>query len=119
MNDTTKNNLMAKALTFDASGAIVAKINNEMPVIGGEIITLPFVPEGDMIGGYGELYLLGERAGATFAASEHANFIEDNTLFKGTARYDGRPIIAESFIAVNIENKAVTKTLDFAKGSEV
>lgn len=119
MNDTTKNKLMAKALTFDASGAIVAKINNEMPVIGGEIITLPFVPEGDMIGGYGELYLLGERAGATFAASEHANFIEDNTLFKGTARYDGRPIIAEAFIGVNIENKDVTKILEFAKGSEV
>lgn len=119
MNDVTKNNLIAKSITFDASGALVAKINNEMPVIGGEIITLPFIPDGDIVGGYGELYLLGERAGATFAASEHAQFIEDNTIFKGTARYDGLPVIAEGFIAVNIANKAVTKTLEFAKGNEV
>jgi len=83
------------------------------------IIILPFIPDGDIVGGYGELYLLGERAGATFAVSEHAQFIEDNTIFKGTARYDGTPVIAEAFIAINIENKAVTKKLAFKEGDQV
>lgn len=119
MNDLTYNKLIAKALTFDSSGAITSKINSEMPVIGGQIIVLPFIPNGDIIGGYGDLYLLGERAGATFAVSEHAQFIEDNTIFKGTARYDGTPVIAEAFIAINIENKEVTKTLDFTEGQSV
>ena len=74
-----------------------------MPVIGGVIEVLNFVPDNTIIGGFFDLYLLGERAGAKFAQSEHVFFIQDQTAFKGTARYDGQPVIAEAFVAIGLE----------------
>ncbi len=115
MNEETKTKLLSKAIAFDSSGTIVANINNTMPIIGGEIEILEFMKDGDIAGGYLSTYLLGERAGATFAASEHAQFIEDNTVFKGTARYDGVPAIAEAFVLFNIDNATPTKTIEFAQ----
>lgn len=102
MNETTKNALAAEALTINAAGAIVTGINNQMPIIGGEIVELNFMPDNVIVGGYGELYLLAERAGGQFASSEHVRFTDDQTVFKGTARYDGIPVIAEGFVAIGI-----------------
>ena len=56
-----------------------------------------------IIGGFFDLYLLGERAGAKFAQSEHVFFIQDQTAFKGTARYDGQPVIPEGFVVIGLE----------------
>ncbi len=105
MSSNTFATLQAKALTINAAGAIVSGQTNTMPIIGGDVEFLDFIPDDHIIGGYGSLYLLAERAGATFAQSEHAQFIEDNTVFKGTARYDGRPIFGEAFIAINISQE--------------
>lgn len=105
MNSNTFSTLKAKALTINAAGVIVSGQNNTMPIIGGEVVTLDFIPDDVIIGGYGSLYLLAERAGATLAQSEHVQFIEDNTVFKGTARYDGRTVIGEGFVAINISQE--------------
>ncbi len=102
MNSQTLAALQAKALGFNAAGAIVSGMQNTFPIVGGDVVILDFIPVGHIIGGYGSLYLLAERAGAQFAQSEHAQFIQDNTVFKGTARYDGRPVFGEAFVAINI-----------------
>ena len=102
MSTNTKSTLTAKALTINAAGAIVSGQTNTMPIVGGDIVTLDFIPDNVIIGGYGCHYLLVERAGATLAQSTEVQFIEDNTVFKGTARYDGRPVIGEGFVAINI-----------------
>ena len=102
MNETTYTALIAAAMAVDAGGAIVAGVNGVMPVIGGKIEVLDFIPDNVIVGGYFDLYLLGERAGTKLAQSEHARFIEDRTVFKGTARYDGQPAIAEGFVAIGI-----------------
>ena len=102
MNETTKNAVMAESISINAAGAVVAGVNEQMPVVGGDIVVLNFMPDNVIVGGYGELYLLAERAGAEFAQSEHVRFIEDQTVFKGTARYDGVPVIAEGFVAIGI-----------------
>lgn len=114
MNDTTKNKLTAEGLSINAAGAIVSGMNNTMPVVGGDIVTLDFVPDGDMIFGYFDLYLLAQRAGAQLAQSEHVRFIEDQTVFKGTARYDGMPVFGEAFGAMNIDGKTPTTSATFA-----
>ncbi len=114
MNRKTRMTLLSKAITFNAAGAIVAGMNGTMPVEGGDIVELPFIPDNEIIGGYGELYLLAERAGAQLAASEHVRFIEDQTVFKGTARYDGMPVFGEGFVIVNIANTAPITTVTFA-----
>lgn len=103
MNETTYTKLMAETVSVNANGQIVTGVAGTMPVIGGVIEVLNFIPDNTIIGGYFDLYLLGERAGAQFAQSEHVFFIQDQTAFKGTARYDGQPVIAEAFVAIGLE----------------
>lgn len=105
MSSNTFAILQAKALTINAAGAIVSGQNNTMPIIGGDLVLLDFIPDNVIIGGYGSLYLLAERAGANLAQSEHVRFVEDQTVFKGTARYDGRPVFGEAFVAINISQE--------------
>lgn len=115
MNEKTKNFLLSKLLTFNAAGALVSALNNTMPIVGGEIIVLPFMSDYDIAGGYGSLYLLAERSGAQLATSEHVKFLEDQTVFKGTARYDGRPVFGEAFVILNINNTDPTTSVTFAE----
>lgn len=114
MNETTYTTLVAEAMSIDAGGAIVSGVNGAMPVIGGVIEVLNFVPDNVIIGGYFDLYLLAERAGQKFATSEHVRFIQDQTVFKGTARYDGKPVIAEGFVAIGINGTTPTAAMTFA-----
>lgn len=116
MNEKTFTKLVANALTINAAGAIVTGQNGTMPVIGGAIEKLSFIPDDVIIGGYGDLYLLAERAGTAISQSEHAKFIEDQTVFKGTARYDGLPVIAEGFVAIGIGGtKPTANAVTFAE----
>lgn len=116
MNEATHTKLVANALTINASGAIVSGQGNTMPIIGGAIEILEFIPDDVIIGGYGDLYLLAEREGTTIAQSEHVRFIEDQTVFKGTARYDGMPVIAEGFVGIGIGGIApVADAVTFAE----
>lgn len=114
MNDTTFTKLRAEGLSINAAGAIVSGINGTMPVAGGVVEVLDFIPDNDIITGYFDLYLLAERAGIRLDQSEHVKFIEDRTVFRGTARYDGLPVIAEGFALMNINNTKPTTTITFA-----
>lgn len=100
MNDSTYKAILAQSLNNNAAGALVAGVDGTMPVLGGDIVVLNFVPANTIIFGYFDLYLLAERAGAQFATSEHVRFLNDQTVFKGTARYDGAPIIREAFAVI-------------------
>ena len=102
MNETTYTKIVAEAMVIDAGGAIVSGVNGTMPVIGGVIEVLNFIPDNVIIGGYFELYVLAERRGPQFATSEHVRFLQDQTVMKGTARYDGQPVIAEGFVAIGL-----------------
>lgn len=115
MNETTYNTFMAESLSINATGAVVAGMNATMPVVGGDVVKLDFIPDNNIIAGYGDLYLLAERAGAVLAQSEHALFTEDKTVFKGTARYDGLPVIAEGFVAIGINAAVPTTSMTFAE----
>lgn len=114
MNDKTYATIIANALTVDSAGAIVAGVNGRMPVIGGIIEVLSFIPDDVIIAGYFDLYLLGERAGMEIRNSEHVHFLADETVYKGTARYDGQPVIAEAFVAIGIDGTTPDDTMTFA-----
>ena len=108
MSEKTYTKLMAATVSVDAEGRIVSGISDRMPVIGGIIEVLEFIPENIIIGGSFDLYHLAERAGAQFMTSEHVRFLQDQTVFKGTARYDGKPVIAEAFVVMSLLNTAVS-----------
>ena len=114
MNDKTYTTLAASTVVTTADGRIVSAVVDRMPVIGGIIEVLDFVPDNVIIGGFFDLYLLAERKGITLAQSEHVQFIQDRTVFKGTARYDGKPAIAEGFVAIGIKGTTPNATMTFA-----
>ncbi len=115
MNRKTKAHIMAKAVTMNAAGAITAQVNDEMPIVGGRVETLDFMADGDIVGGFGSLFLLINRKEIKMGSTDQARFIEDQTLFKATARYDGKPVFGEGFVAVNILGNEVKTTIDFAE----
>ena len=114
MNSKTYAALKSKLITFTATGDIVANLFGSLPIVTGDIDVLEFIPDGDIIGGYGDLYLLAMRSGMTIESSTHVQFIQDNTVFRGKQRADGMPIIPGAFVAININNQAVTTVMDFA-----
>lgn len=115
MNETTRTFIAAQGMTINAEGVLVSAANGTMPVIGGAVEILDFIPDYVIIGGYFEDYLLAERKGEQFATSEHVRFLQDETVMKGTARYDGMPVIAEAFVAIGINGTTPNSTMTFAE----
>lgn len=114
MNSKTYALLKSKLITFTGTGDIVANLFGMLPIVGGDVDILEFIPDGDIIGGYGDLYLLSQRSNMTIESSTEVQFIQDNTVFKGKQRADGQPIIPGAFVAININNQAVTTAMTFA-----
>lgn len=115
MNDFTRQDIQIRALAFNANAALMSGIENSMPVIGGEIITLEFMPNHMVVGGFGGEYLLVEREGGNFGSHDGPLYIQDKTVFKGTARYDGQPASGEAFVAFTYDNTAPLTKMSFAK----
>ena len=114
MNRKTHLHIMAKALAFDANAALQAN-TSLMPIIGGRIVEFEDdqISDNEIIGGYFDNYLMIERSGVKFANSDIPMFLQDQTLFKATARYDGKPIFGEGFVIVNFANTSPTTTATF------
>lgn len=73
---------------------------------GTRIVFSQYAPTDTIILGDFKKYLLGERRGVQISSSTEVRFIQDETVFKGTARYDGKPIYPEYFVVITIEATA-------------
>lgn len=114
MNSKTLATLQSKAILATALGRYVTFDGMTMPIIGGDVEILEFIPDGDIVGGYGNLYLWAQRSGMTIDASREVQFIQDNTVFRGKERADGMPVIPGAFVAININGASVTTSMVFA-----
>lgn len=114
MNRKTHIKLMAKALAFDSSAALAAGLSNTFPVVGGDIVELPFMADNDIAGGFGGLMRMVEREGMAIASSDIPLFLRNMTVFRTLGRYDGKPAVGEGFVLVNFHNTVPTKTISFA-----
>lgn len=114
MNSKTYAKLRSKLITFTATGDIVANLYGYLPIITGDVDILEFIPDNDIIGGYGDLYLWVRRGAMQIDLSTEVQFIQDNTVFRGKERADGAPVIPGAFVAINIANTDVTTVMDFA-----
>ena len=101
-------------LIFTNEGQPVTNMPEVMPFVDGDIDILEFIPDGDIICGYGDLYLLAIRGGLTIRSSTEVQFIQDNTVFLGKERADGAPVIPSAFVAININGTSPTTTMTFA-----
>ena len=104
MNENTLTALKVAGLSVTAAGAVVTAMDGTMPVTGGVIEVLDFMPDNMIVGGYFDLYLLAEREGITFEESDHVMFLSRKRVYMANARYDGKPTIAEGFVAIGINN---------------
>ena len=114
MNKKTHTKLIAESMGVNSAAAITAGMNGEMPVVGGAIEEFKEIPDDTIIFGYFKNYTLVERAGTQIGQSEHVKFLDDQTVFKGTARYDGDLAIREAFAIYGIGKAPVTTAPKFA-----
>lgn len=114
MNSKTYYMLRSRLIAYNYEGYPVFNQPETMPFIGGNIDILEFIPDGDIIGGYGDLYLWVQRSGMQIELSREVQFIQDNTVFRGKERADGAPVIPAAFVAFNINNVDVTTVMTFA-----
>ena len=105
MNRKTHLHILTRALKYNSAAALVA--NTEMfPIIGGSVIEFEDneLADYEIIGGFGGNYLAIEREGAEFSSSDQPLYLNNQTVFKGWARYDGMPLAGEAFVIVNYAN---------------
>lgn len=114
MNKRTHLDLIIEAMGTNMAAAIVSGMGSTMPIVGGTIEELEYMADGDIAFGYMSNYKIVQRKGMQIGQSEHVRFIQEQTVFKGTARYDGKPIIAESFALMNINGNEPAKKIRFA-----
>jgi len=113
MNRATHMDIKAKALAFIPAALLTAG-DGTFPVIGGTIEECELVGDNEIVGGFGSLYLLSEREGQKIESSEHVRFLENQTVFKGYARYDGKPVIGEAFVMVSYDNTDAATSAAFS-----
>lgn len=70
---------------------------------GTRVVFSQYAPDDTIILGDFKKYLLGERKGVQLNVSTDVRFIQDETVFKGTARYDGKPIYNDYFVVITKE----------------
>ena len=116
MNRKTHLHIKAKALAFDNTAALVSN-TDIFPVIGGTVIEFEDdqIADNEIIGGFGGNYLMVEREGSGFDSSDKIGkfWLKNQTVFKGWARYDGKPLAGEAFVVVNFANTDPTTTATF------
>ena len=113
MSRATHTTLLSKCLAFNAAGAIVSGMNNTMPILGGDVVELDFIPDGDIAGGFLQAQRMVRRDGMEVESSDHAMFVQDQTVFRGKARVDGKPASGKPFVLVNIKNVDPATTSTF------
>ncbi len=116
MNSKTYNTLKSKVITFTATGDLAANVFGVLPIINGDIDILEFMPDGDIVGGYGDLYLWAQRSQMVIGADEtgYVNRLKDETVFFGKERADGMPVIPGAFVVININGSSPATELTFA-----
>lgn len=102
---TYYSRIMPQTFLPTADGRLVVQGANTAPRLpdGTRIVFSQYAPADTVVIGDFKKYLLGERRGVQLAVSTDVRFIQDETVFKGTARYDGKPIYNEYFVVLKLD----------------
>ena len=96
-----------QTIATNSEGKIIAqsaenpRLPDGTPVV---IVSSKALPHGEVIIGDFKKYLLVRRAGTEISTSTHVKFIQNHTIIKAIARYDGRPINAEYFLHLTLSD---------------
>lgn len=115
MNEQTwLKTIIPLSLEKNSSGAYVSAAQGIFPGTGYSVEFCNQIPVGDIHAGDYSKYLLAERKGKKVSSSAEAKFIQDITLFKATARYDGIPTRKQAFVVIGTNGANATTEVTFA-----
>lgn len=89
----------------DSNGKLVYGMGNTLPD-GTRIITSNVIPDGEVIVGDFNQYILGVRKDMTFDTNDRLQWIEENIGYKIRGRYDGKVINPKAFARCKFEKPA-------------
>lgn len=114
MNESTwLGTVVPMSLLANAAGAFVSVSNQSFPGLGYKVVFSEEIPEDNVLVGDFSKYLLAERSDIKTASSTEFLFTDDKTVFKATARYDGKPVRTGAFVLIGLNNVAPTLTATF------
>lgn len=91
----------------DSNGKLVYGMGNTLPD-GTRIITSNVIPDGEIVVGDFNQYILGVRKDMVFDTNDRLQWIEENIGYKIRGRYDGKVINPKAFARVKFEKPAST-----------
>lgn len=89
----------------DSNGKLVYGMGNTLPD-GTRIITSNVIPDGEVVVGDFNQYILGVRKDMTFDTNDRLQWIEENIGYKIRGRYDGKVINSKAFARCKFEKAA-------------
>lgn len=89
----------------DSNGKLVYGMGNTLPD-GTRIITSNVIPDGEVVVGDFNQYILGVRKDMTFDTNDRLQWIEENIGYKIRGRYDGKVINPKAFARCKFEKPA-------------
>lgn len=110
---TWLGDILPQTLLPNSGGSYVVASGQVLPGIGNVVFSDLMPVNNVLIGDFAQ-YLLAERAGLSLAVSTEYLFLDDETVFRGTARYDGKPIVPNAFVLIGINNIDATTSVTFA-----
>lgn len=94
--------ILPQTVATTSDGRQVVQGVNNPNLAGLRVVFSNYAPDNKIVLGDFKQYLLGERKGVQIASSTDVRFIEDQTVFKGTARYDGKPVNVNAFALIEL-----------------
>ncbi len=115
MNEATwLGTIVPMSIANNASGAFVTVSGQAFPGVGYKVVFSEEIPENNVLIGDFTKYLLAERANVKSASSTEFLFVDDKTVFKATARYDGKPVRKGAFVLVGLNGATPEVSKSFA-----
>ncbi len=115
MNEKTwLKSVIPLSLATNSAGAYITAAQGVFPGTGYKVEFCNQIPEDNIHAGDYSKYLLAERKGKSVKSSAEAKFIEDLTVFKATARYDGIPSRKSAFVIIGINGTEASTEATFA-----
>jgi HK97 family phage major capsid protein len=99
---TYYKHILGQTVVNTADGRQVVGDVKNPNIAGLRVKLVSYMPANAVLFGAFKKYILGERKGVQIASSTEVRFIQDQTVFKGTARYDGKPADVDGFQLVEL-----------------
>lgn len=104
---TYYGHILTQMIASTSDGKTITGNANQPNVVGIRAVLSAHMKNKELLAGDFKQYLLAERAAVRLESSKDVKFTEDQTVFKGVGRYDGKPIRKESFVLIEIDETFV------------